>query len=879
MELNCKTSEPDVTTRCLPGLLVVIVVLLVGLLVVLYFSVRSITTTAFDALENREVRENVARTSNALSTIIDSLSRTSADYAQWDDALSFVQGEDPTFLHDNVTASVMRNLGADFVVVLDPAGERPFDGVFLSYTGATQEIPARLRTALEAAVLTSRYEPSAKPGEGLFRTSDGDLFVLATSPVTSSDRSQSSGAFLGVGRLVDRRVLDEIEAAVRLPVDITAVSGAPSEPTPSPDSVEIEVVDEDSIRGTAYLRAIDGSIVAAMSVEVPRAVYFNGQKVVELLGYALLTFGVVSCLSVGYVIVLQSREMIRRRQAEYAMRFSEKHRHMVAKMADAVFGLTPEGTVDFANPQAARLVGLSQELLTGTRASTFMTGEGWERASRYLELETSVGTTDSFEVDIINASGRVVPVEIIAVPLLDGSDRTAGVQWTARDVTERRRLEKELVHLANQDHLTGLFNRRRFEEELSRATQHAVRTGRRGAVLWLDIDYFKEINDSLGHQAGDQVLIGLAATMRTQLRGDSVLARQGGDEFAVLLPEVSVRQAEECAVRLINAIRKTSCVFHDRDLRVTTSMGIVMFPDHGTDAEEILARADLAMYQAKDGGRNRYRMYEPGEGWHTEQKSRFKWVSTIERALAEDLFVVHAQPVVNMVTGEVDRHELLIRMEAENGDIVGPGEFLPTAERTGLIREIDQWMVRRAIDLVSMQAGRDASYRLDVNLSGKAFSDPELLPLIQSELIRTGIEPVSLGIEVTETAAIADMTKAREFITALRNLGCRVSLDDFGSGFSSFYYLKNLPVDCLKIDGGFVQDICNSTEDQHVVKAIVELAQGFGVTSTAEFVEDQATFEMLRSLGVTYAQGYHIARPIPVERLGGSGTRRSAEGA
>jgi diguanylate cyclase (GGDEF)-like protein len=508
-----------------------------------------------------------------------------------------------------------------------------------------------------------------------------------------------------------------------------------------------------------------------------------------------------------------------------------------------------------------------------------MTVEGWERASRYLELETSAGTTDSFEVDVINASVRVIPVEIIAVPLLDGSDQAAGVQWTARDVTERRRLEKELVHLANQDHLTGLFNRRRFEEELSRATHHAVRTGRRGAVLWLDIDYFKEINDSLGHQAGDQVLIGLAATMRTQLRGDSVLARQGGDEFAVLLPEVSVRQAEECADRLINAIRKTSCVFHDRDLRVTTSMGIVMFPDHGTDAEEILARADLAMYQAKDGGRNRYRMYEPGEGWHTEQKTRFRWVSTIERALAEDLFVVHAQPVVNMATGEIDRHELLIRMEAENGDIVGPGEFLPTAERTGLIHEIDQWMVRRAVDLVSMQAGRDASYRLDVNLSGKAFSDPELLPLIQSELIRTGIEPISLGVEVTETAAIADMTKAREFITALRNLGCRVSLDDFGSGFSSFYYLKNLPVDCLKIDGGFVQDICNSTEDQHVVKAIVELAQGFGVTSTAEFVEDQATFEMLRSLGVTYAQGYHIARPIPVERLGGSGARRTAEGA
>jgi diguanylate cyclase (GGDEF)-like protein len=412
---------------------------------------------------------------------------------------------------------------------------------------------------------------------------------------------------------------------------------------------------------------------------------------------------------------------------------------------------------------------------------------------------------------------------------------------------------------------------------------HASRTGRSGALLWLDIDFFKEINDSLGHQAGDQVLVGIAAAATRCLRADSFIARLGGDEFAVLLPDTDRAQAEECAERLTLAIREASSLFEGRSLRVTSSVGVVLYPDHGATVEELLARADLAMYRAKEDGRNRYVVYEATEGWHDEQRVRFNWSTQIETALRDDLFIVYAQPVLNIADDSIDRHELLIRMEGEDGSILPPASFLHVAERTGLIHQIDRWMVRRAIDLISMKAGRDASFRLDVNLSGRAFSDTELLATIESELIRTGIAPASFGVEITETAAVSDMGKARAFITRLRALGCRVSLDDFGSGFSSFYYLKNLPIDCLKIDGSFIQNMTLNLQDQHVVKAMVELAEGFGITSTAEFVEDGATLEMLKAFGVTYAQGFHISRPMPVgeiaEHLGSGAAGSEAESA
>jgi len=243
------------------------------------------------------------------------------------------------------------------------------------------------------------------------------------------------------------------------------------------------------------------------------------------------------------------------------------------------------------------------------------------------------------------------------------------------------------------------------------------------------------------------------------------------------------------------------------------------------------------------------------------------WIERIDRALAEDRLLPYVQPVVRLSDNSVDRYELLIRMRSDDGRVLPPSDFMPLAERTGRIAEIDRWVVQRAIALISERASETYRFRLDVNLSGRAFSNPELLTLIRSEIARHGIDPELFGVEITETAAVTDMSKAREFINALRDIGCRIALDDFGSGFSSFYYLKNLPIDTLKIDGSFVQQLCAHAEDRHVVRAMVELSRGFGIECTAEWVEDEMTLELLREYGVTYAQGFHIARPFPVTEL------------
>jgi len=282
------------------------------------------------------------------------------------------------------------------------------------------------------------------------------------------------------------------------------------------------------------------------------------------------------------------------------------------------------------------------------------------------------------------------------------------------------------------------------------------------------------------------------------------------------------------------------------------------------------------MYYAKEQGRNQCRVHDPGDGWEADQKARLDWIERIDLALAEDRLLAYVQPVVRLSDGSIDRYELLLRMRSDDGSILPPSDFMPLAERTGRIREIDRWVVRRGIALIAEHASAYSPFRLDVNLSGRAFSDPELLALIRSEIARCGADPELFGVEITETAAVTDMSKAREFINALRDIGCRVALDDFGSGFSSFYYLKNLPIDTLKIDGSFVQQLCMNVEDRHVVRAMVELSRGFGIACTGEWVEDEKTLNLLREYGVTYAQGFHIAHPFPATDLGRSTGARKA---
>jgi diguanylate cyclase (GGDEF)-like protein/PAS domain S-box-containing protein len=853
---------------------IAVVCALIALIVVLYIATRLVSTQSYSDLEHREVDVAVGRAETAIRGRIRALGQIAADYAMWNDAYDFAEGRNPSFVEDNLTAESMKNLNVDFMAVVDPL-KRELEGRAADTTGGQTPdgLPDYLSAILVSGDLDRQYNPAVAPGGGIMRTAHGPV-MFTTQPITNSDGTRRADAFLIAGRLLGADEVHSLSVGVGQPFDVYA-TGVDSH---LPAGVSEDIATETS--GTVVVRTLSATQVAGFrefadytgrpafvtGVTLPRAAYQSGVHAQTWFGYALIVFGVTSILIVGWAMLRQQAEVRERVRAEAQASTSEqRYREFIDHMTDAVFGLDLDGRITFANRCAAKLTGFTIEELAGQPYTRVLSDAARARADRRYKRTLERGAPESFEVELASAQGLLVPVEISSSPMIRPDGSVQGVQWIARDVTERKRFETDLIRLANRDHLTGLYNRRHFEEMLENQLKHSSRAHTSGAVLWFDLDAFKDINDSLGHVAGDEVLAGLGNALEHRMRADGMIARIGGDEFAILLSGATEDESRACAARVMRDIGDWSTQIEEQDVRVTASMGVVLFPDHAETAQEIFTRADLAMYRAKASGGNQFCVYRPDEDWGAELQTRLNWTALIDTALTEDDFLIYSQPVLNLADGSVDRHELLIRMQASDGTLILPGEFLPVADRTGQIADIDRWMIRQAIRLISKESDAGEPCRFDINLSGRALSDPEILSVIEDELDSTRVDPSLFGVEITETEAVADMAKARSFIESLRRLGCRVALDDFGCGFASLYYLRNLPIDCLKIDGSFVKNICTSPEDQHVVRAIVELCSGFGIESTAECVEDEETLDLLREYGVTYAQGFYIARPKPLQ--------------
>ncbi len=565
-----------------------------------------------------------------------------------------------------------------------------------------------------------------------------------------------------------------------------------------------------------------------------------------------------------------STDITERKQAEEKLKESEtKFRNLVEGSLQGIF-VHREFKPLFANQQCADIFGFTNQeeiLKLDSVLEVFWSEEEQERIRGYNRRRISGGEAPPFyECRGKHQDGHLLWFEN-HVTKIDWQGEAA-IQVTMVEITERKQADEKISYQASHDALTGLINRHEFERRGERLLTTIKEDKGEHAMCYLDLDQFKIVNDTCGHVAGDEMLHQLSTVLQNTIRHSDTLARLGGDEFGVLMEHCSLDDAHRVTTSLLKVIQDYQFTWEEHSFKVGVSIGLVPITDSIANLTELLKEADAACYMAKDKGRNRIHVYHTQDSEIAQRHGEMQWVTRIYRAMEEDRFCLYAQSIVPL-DGSNDKHyELLIRMIGDKGVIIPPGAFLPAAERYNLISQLDRWVVKKAFILLAEHPEfLNQIHFISINLSGPTLADESFLSFVIKLLDSTGIKGEKICFEITETAAISNLGKADIFIATLNQYGCSFALDDFGSGLSSFGYLKNLDVDYLKIDGMFVKDIVDDPIDHAMVKSINEIGQVMGMQTIAEFVENDEIKGMLREIGVNYAQGYGIEKPMPLDNL------------
>jgi diguanylate cyclase (GGDEF)-like protein/PAS domain S-box-containing protein len=562
---------------------------------------------------------------------------------------------------------------------------------------------------------------------------------------------------------------------------------------------------------------------------------------------------------------------------EALFREKESAQITLQSIGDGVITTDAKGVIDYLNPVAEALTGWRLEDSQG-RAIEEIFRAFHEETCEPLEnpLAVAIRRTRSIKsvrpMLLIRRDGNEIYVESTASPIRDGSGAVSGGVLVFHDVSEARELNRRLSYHASHDVLTGLVNRREFENRMERALKSAKARETSYALCCLDLDQFKIVNDTCGHSAGDALLGQVGALLKSKVRWRDTLARLGGDEFGVLLESCSLDEAMRTAEALREAVRNFKFTWEERTFRLGASIGVVPISADNADVASVLSAADSACQAAKEAGRNRVHSFEENDLDLMRRRREMQWAARINNALEEGRFELFRQTILPLQKPDAGAHyELLLRMRDEAGKIVAPDNFMTAAERYGITPSIDRWVIENAFRwLVSEADEREKLTMCSINLSGQSLGDDKFLPYVIDQFHHSGLDASKICFEITETAAIASFSQANRFIQALKELGCKFALDDFGTGLSSFGYLKHFPVDYLKIDGSFVKEILHDPIDREMVRSINEIGHLTGKQTIAEFAENQEIINMLQSLGVDYAQGYGVSQPQRVLKAANS---------
>lgn len=573
----------------------------------------------------------------------------------------------------------------------------------------------------------------------------------------------------------------------------------------------------------------------------------------------------------GFIGIL--RDITERKQNEFElMEAKEKAQVTLESIGDGVITTNKAGEIQYLNPVAESLTGWTSDEASGKPLPEVFniinatTEQPVENPVNRVLRDRDVIDLDNDNV-LISRSGRRFAIEDSAAPIKDKKGNLLGVILVFHDVSKARSMAEQLSWQASHDSLTGLINRLEFENRLDKVLTSNSQQSH--AMLYIDLDQFKIVNDTCGHVAGDEMLKQLSTQLFNHIRDNDTLARLGGDEFGILLENCPAERANIIASYILRDLGQYRFQWHDKTFTSGASIGMVPFTSDGPDTiSTLMSAADVACYAAKEAGRNRVHVYKPDDEELSQRHGEMKWVSTIQAALEKDMLELFCQPIVSTSSDHNEPHhyEILVRLRDAGGKLYTPMSFIPAAERYNLMPEIDRWIIINTIKQVKSYPLTQGTI-ISINLSGNSLSDDNFLNFVIDQLEDKRVNAEQFCFEITETSAISNLGRVTSFISVLQKLGCQFSLDDFGSGLSSFTYLKNLNVDYLKIDGAFVKDMKNDRIDESMVKAINQVGHVMSIKTIAEYVEDRQTFDMLKQIGVDYAQGHYFSKPFEFSKL------------
>ena len=874
----------------------------------MFFVARTVLLEGYAKLEKDKTLIQINSAKSLLEDQYEQLSASVKDNAHWDDIYQYTLDRNPAFIKSSYSDATFTNVKVNAIFIVNNEGKMLFGKSFDYTNQKSWHIPDLLAQAVRKNGVL--IDPSKKSQSGLFWTPEGICIVSAFDILDSNEKSPRRGTLIMV-RLLDQALIQHIEAILGTKfsvIDMRQDEIANISSNLSLARVAVLPLDNNNVAGFALIDAIGGDVQLVLSTVGDRKIFEQGKSSLKFL-YWVALLAALLLAAFGWLLnrlvitrlanlnnsvkrIGSSADTTNRVKAfagndemaslahgingmlerlddtQSALQY-EKERAQVtlSSIADAVITSNANGLVIYMNDAAERLTGVEADFASGKSLQSLFHLMAEDESTVVDSTWLTDSNSKHAEVRLERADGQAFVISKSASPLHDAGGVPFGTVTVLHDVTMLRAMSSQLSYQARYDELTGLVNRYEFDRKAQAAIDEAASGEHTHCLAYIDLDQFKIVNDTCGHMSGDVLLKELALNLKAKLRGSDTLARLGGDEFALLLMGCSMDKAQQIVNGLLQVVQDYRFTCNNKVFKVGASIGLIeISPSHTYSLSDLISRVDSACYAAKGDGGNRIHVYRPDDIQLKNHNSQLQWVSRIHTALEQNQFVLYMQPMAGLQANSAQHCELLIRMQGDDGTLYPPSSFLPAAERYRLMPQIDRWVVMAALAAIARK-GANFKAVCAINLSGQSLSQEGFLDYVIAQIKLHKVDAKRLCFEITETAVITNLDKARQFMQALRKIGCRFSLDDFGSGLSSFAYLKNLQVDFLKIDGIFVKSIVGNKIDRAMVDSINNIGHVMGLQTIAEFAENEEVIQVLKELGVDYAQGYGVAMPELFEQI------------